>query len=358
MNFMEASHPDTARDKREAAVTATQLELSDMVTRIRAWQDSQSPKISDEQMLRDFPGLGSTKTYRKLRERDFESLVLETHLAKYKGVWLQISERTGCNGREELYPDLTPTFEACCGAALLIPQFGRERLMLIEGETGSGKTMALQAIALRYPGQCALIEAQTSWTSMNSMVADILVALDVFTDPNEDAQSTMPNSLGNKVSALKAYLKTKRKVLLIDEGHHMCAEGLNIIKSILNATDSVIVVACIPTLWTKLQAKAWAEAAQLIYNRLFRRIRLKPPEEEDAEMFLSRRVLKLQASDQWRSTLGLICRAAQFYGSYSFLRRLSVLLNQKGEITAAVIQSEVEAIKLHLSTRQPKSKAA
>lgn len=361
MSFIEQSHPDhrtEQQEAREATATANQIELSDVVTRIRAWQEGRSPRISDEQMLRDFPGLGSTKTYRRLRDRDFDGLILDRHLVNYKGVWLQISERTGCNGREEIYPDLTPTFEACCGAALLIPQYGRERLMLLEGETGSGKTMALLAVALRYPGQCAMIEAKSSWTSMNAMVCDMLVGLGIFSDPNDDPDSRMPISFGSKLGALIAHLKAKRMVLLIDEGHHMCAEGLNVIKSVLNATDSVIIVACIPTLWSKLAAKAWAEAAQLVYNRLFRRIRLTPPEQEDAEMFLTRRVPALKESDEWRAALASICKAARAYGSYSFLRRLSIRLVQCKAITPAVILDEVESLKSQLSTRETKPKAA
>lgn len=354
MSFLTHSHPEHAAEQREAE-QATQTELTILVSQIRAWQLGCTPRLSDEQICRNFSGLGSTKTYRRFRDGDFDGLVLANHLPKYQGVWRQISELTGSNGREEIYNDLTPAFESCSKAALLIPQYGRERLMLIEGVTGSGKTCALEAIARRYAGQCAMIEAKTSWNSINAMVCDWLVKLDLFSDPNEDPESKMPPYYGQRLAALEAALRTKRKIILIDEGHHLCADGLNVIKSILNATDCVIVIACIPTLWSKLAARAWAEAAQLIYNRLFERVRLIPPAAEDVEMFLVRRVPALAESEDWRSASGKIAEAASHYGSYAFLRRLANRLNQREAITSNVILGEIDTLVANLRTRQPKA---
>lgn len=358
MSFISQSHPDTAAERREAAATtAPEEQIVSLARQIRAWQEGRSPRISDEQMLRSYPGLGSTKTYRRLRDGDVEGLILPNHLPKYLGVWLQISETTGANGREEIYADLTPAFESCRGAALLIPQHGRERLMLIEGPTGSGKTFSLEAISRRYAGQCAMIEAKTSWTSVNAMVCDWLVALDVFSDPNQDGESKMPLAFGHRLSALIGYLKAKRTIILIDEGHHLCAEGLNVIKSILNATDCVVIIACISTLWGKLASRAWEEAAQLVYNRLFERVRLTPPNAEDAELYLSRRCPEMAATgDDWKAALGKITEAANHYGSYAFLRRLANRINQHpANLTAGDILREVETIVLNLRTRSPKA---
>lgn len=359
-SYTERSHPEYNADQREfdaitATMPSTDVEVVSLARQIRAWQEGRSPRISDEQMLRSYPGLGSTKTYRRIREGDVEGLVLLNHLPKYKGVWLQIEETTGANGREEIYADLTPAYESCRGAALLIPQHGRERLMLIEGPTGSGKTFSLESISRRYAGQCVMIEAKTSWTSVNAMVCDWLTALDIFSDPNQDGESKMPIAFGRRLSCLIGHLKAHRMIILIDEGHHLSAEGLNIIKSILNATDCVIIIACISTLWGKLASRAWEEAAQLVYNRLFERVRLVPPAADDAEMFLTRRVPRLAAEDGWKATLGKITEAACHYGSYSFLRRLANRLNQTGTITPGTILHEIETITGNLRTRKPKA---
>ncbi len=347
-------HPEFA-SVTAATTTAQDAEIVRLALQIRAWQDGRSPRISDEQMLRNFPGLGSTKTYRRLRNSELDDLIIVNHLPKYRSVWLQIEETTGANGREEIYSDLTPAYESCRGAALLIPQHGRERLMLIEGPTGSGKTFALEAISRRYAGQCAMIEAKTSWTSVNAMAADWLVALDIFTDPNDDGESKMPIAFGRRLASLIAHLKARRTIILLDEGHHLSAEGLNVIKSILNQTDCVVIIACISTLWGKLASRAWEEAAQLVYNRLFERVRLSAPGADDAEMFLTRRVPRLAATDSWKTSLGRIAEAALHYGRYAFLRRLSNRLNQSASITPALIISEIDTITANLRTRNPKA---
>ncbi len=360
--FLEKSHPEHAADERKAAEetaaaaeNTAAAELVTVASRIQAWQDSRTPRISSEEMLRRFPGLGSTKTYRRVCKGDTTSLVIEAQLARFKAVWYQIQEMSGDIGPEEVYQDLTPAYETARAAALLIPQQGRERLMIIEGPTGSGKTIALQNIAAKYGPQCIYAEAQISWTSPNAMLCDLLVAYGVYSNPNQDAQSDMPIAKGSRLSALQAANREKRRILLIDEGHHMSAEGLNILKGLLNDSDLVIIIACIDTLWSKLASRSWEEAAQLVYNRLFERVRLTPPTPEDAESFLVRRVRDFAAADAWKPALGKICEAARHYGSYSFLRRLAKRMNQTEDHSVGAIIAECEAIKTNLQTRKPKA---
>ena len=52
VGFMEASHPEHRTDVED--------ELVQLARNIRGWQEGQTPKISDEQMLRRYPALGST----------------------------------------------------------------------------------------------------------------------------------------------------------------------------------------------------------------------------------------------------------------------------------------------------------
>jgi Rad3-related DNA helicase len=303
-------------------------------------------------MLRRYPALGSTKTYRRVTKGDTSSLILPAQIEKYRGVWRQIEEGSGDNGPEEIYTDLTPAFETARAAALLIPQHGRERLMLIEGPTGSGKTMSLANIARRYPSTTVLADASTAWKNPNCMVGDILIAAGVYTDPAEDETSKLPVRYADRLAALKSHFRAKRKILLIDEGHHMAAESLNVLKGLLNDSDLLIIVACIDTLWRKLASAAWAEASQLVLNRMFERVRLMPPAPEDAEMYLSRRVPALaESGDGWKAALGTVTAAAKSYGSFAFLRRLAKRLNQKDAITREKVAGEVESLVKALRTR-------
>lgn len=342
-SFVEMSDPE-----HRSQVLEEQTEITRIATAIRAWQDRSSPRVSNEEMVRLYPGLGSPKTFNKLVRGEYDSLILANHLPKYAAVLAQIEELTGSHGREEIYPDLTPTFECRQAAASLVPQRGKTRLMLIEGPTGAGKTAALESIAAKYIGQTILVEADETWKSPSHMLGEMLVAAGVFRDIHDDK---MPISQGGRLECLIAHLRGGRKILGIDEGHHLSAAGLNIIKSLLNKTDSVIIIACIDTLWRKLAAKNWEEAKQLVFNRLFERVRLVAPTSEDIELFLSRRVPAL-AGIEWGRAVGPICTAAASYGYFAFARRLANKLNAyRLELTSAVIVEHVEALKKGLQTR-------
>jgi hypothetical protein len=81
-------------------------ELGDVAGRIRRWQEER--KISDSQMLRDFAGLGSTKTYTRIVAGDVEDLDCERWARDYAAVWSLIgllSEAQSDN--DEIYSDLT-----------------------------------------------------------------------------------------------------------------------------------------------------------------------------------------------------------------------------------------------------------
>lgn len=343
--FTSESHPEKAADERD--------ELVNLAANIGAWQERTSPRLSDESMVRRFPGLGSTKTYRKLRRGDLESLRIETHLPKYRGVWHQLQEAIAAGEREAIYPDLTPALEVGFAVAGLIPQRGNERLVLVEGATGSGKTRSLDCVAERYAGQVARMEATEAWASPTVMLGDMLVALGVYRDTEEDLKR-MPASKGARLHQVTTELRGGRRVLLIDEGHHLTAPGLNLLKSILNKTDSVIVLACIDTLWGKLAAKSWQEAKQLVFNRLFERVRLQAPSREDVLVFLRRRCPVLDGAEgkDWTRAADRIAGHAGRSGNFAFLRRLAARVNE-GDIDAdpAAVLLEAEKLTEALHTR-------
>lgn len=318
-------------------------ELLALATRIRGWQDSRRPKISNEQMLRLYPGLGSTKTYRRLCDGDTSSLVIDSQLAKYRGVWATIETATGSHGGEEIYEDLTPTFECCVAVAGAIPQRGKTRLVLIEGPTGSGKTTALAVIEQKFAGQTARTEAHEGWQSLNCALGTIFQAL----SPGKEVPKTTSARLESVVGALNQ----SRRVVLIDEAHHCTAAVLNAIKTILNRTDSIIVLAGIDTLWRKLAANNWEEARQLIHNRLFERVRLTAPTRADAEQFLGRRVPALNGGN-WKQAAEKVARMSEQLGHYAYLRRIADRLNaETGEPDANSILEAAANLKANLETR-------
>lgn len=319
-------------------------ELIQLARGIRAWQESRRPRISNEQMLRLYPGLGSTKTYRRLADGDSSSLVIETQLARYRGVWAAIETLTGAHGGEEIYEDLTPTFECCVAVSGAIPQRGKTRLVLIEGPTGSGKSTALAVLEQKFAGQTARVEAHEGWQSLNCALRNLHKAIAPHAKES-------PKSTAEALDAIVAALNQARRVVLIDEAHHCTAAVLNSIKTILNGTDSVIVMAGIDTLWRKLAAKSWEEARQLIHNRLYERVRLAAPTRADAETFLSRRCPALNGGN-WKQAAERVAKMSEHLGHYAFLRRIAERLNaESGEPDAAAILEAAATLKANLETR-------
>jgi hypothetical protein len=342
VSFIEASHPQHVEESTS--------ELLQLAQNIRAYQDRTSPRLSDEAMVRHFPGLGSTKTYRRLRDGDTSSLVIDTQLQKYRGVWAQIESATGIDGREELYPDLTPTFEVFQAAGGVFSQRGKERFILVEGPTGSGKTSAISVIASRFPGQVFVVEANETWASPMAMTADILVALGIFSE-QQARDGELPRSLAERLALIVGRMSSKRLMLAIDEGHHGGAAMLNLIKTLLNKTESWVLLACIDTLWKKLAAKYWEEAMQVIFNRMFERVRLAPPSADDVLMFLPRRVEALKTV-AWEKAISTIVASARFHGGFAFLRRMAEHLNKATvELTADVVAKKAAELELTLKTR-------
>jgi Rad3-related DNA helicase len=319
-------------------------ELIQLARNIRGWQEAQTPKVSDEQMLKRFAGLGSTKTYRRLRDGDTDGLVCDNHLPKYRGTWAQIESASGAAAAESIYPDLTPSLECAVAVAGLIPQRGKTRLVLIEGPTGSGKTSALGIIAEKYVGSVARTEAHEGWASLNCALGDIAVALGA-------SREDLPSSTSDRLTLCIGLAQKQRRVLLIDEGHHCTAQVLNAIKTFLNLTDSVVVIAGIDTLWRKLTARSWEEARQLIHNRLYERVRLAAPSAADVVTFLTRRLPALPIGEA-KSAAPKVAAMSSHLGHFAFLRRVAErLAAQPDDLDAIAILAAATALKATLETR-------
>jgi DNA transposition AAA+ family ATPase len=314
--FIDRSHPERAEEAGDLLVGYAR--------QIRAWQEGQRSPLSDAQMVRTFPGLGSDKTYRKLREGDLSSLNTETHLPKYRGVWAQIEAMAGAAAAEEYYDDMQPALDAAAAVAGLIPQRGMARLVVIVGPTGSGKTVASRIAARKFPGLVVLTEAHEGWASLNCALGDMLLALDAVKSADD-----FPASAGERLSKVIAALKGSRRVLWIDEAHHATPAVLNAIKTILNQTESLVVLGCIDTLWRKLAARSWDEVQQLFYNRLFEMVKLTPPSKQDTIDFLARRCAKLTGAS-WHGQAGRVAEMAAGRGRFAFLRELTVRLGEIG----------------------------
>ena len=255
-------------------------ELVALANTIRDWQEAK--KLSDAELLRRFGGLGSDKTYRRIRARDLAEFDLERQLANYRAVWALIESMTGRERDEEpLYDDLSTVVQLKRALLDIIECRTIRRVILVEAESGLGKTTGLTILQRKYGQRLLILEASEVWgDNPNSLLGDVLDALGV---------KDKPISRDNRLSMAVAKLNQSPTTLAIDEAHHMGPACLNTCKTLINRTPCQMILPALPTLWRRLERTSYEEVKQLLGNRLAERIKIGGIRESDVKKILLRR---------------------------------------------------------------------
>ena len=197
-------------------VPSNEEELFGIAAQIGIWQSANA--LSDAKLLKKFPGLGSTKTYKKLLGRDDEQLNVGTWLPAYKGV-LRIIEEETQERTSRVLPDLSHMLSVSTPAMQLTMRTGNKRLMLIQGDTGAGKSTALHHVAAQLPGSVVIVEADESWDSKTAAAAALCLKLGVKIKGNAvRSEDDLPRNFARLQSLLITTLQSRR-IIGIDEGH-------------------------------------------------------------------------------------------------------------------------------------------
>lgn len=300
-------------------------ELRVTAGRIRGWQEER--RISDSQMLREFPGLGSTKTYTRIVAGDVEDLDVERWARDYAAVWslIQLLAESSAEN-EEIYADLTTVTDLRKAVADAMREGGNNRLVLVQGPSGSGKTTAARLLQAKYGARIVFAEANEIWKeNANAMLGGILEAL---------GARQPPIAVAAKFDLVVARLRESRCCLVMDEAHHLGPKTLNLVKSLLNQTPGEFVLLAMGTLWQRLETQAYAEARQLTQNRLSERLRFDGVEVADVERMLERR---LGMNGDAKAVAKQLAPAARTHGHLAFVRlvcRQARKLAGKAEVTA------------------------
>ena len=317
-NYLELSHPERRSEQAEAQSDATAADraagiaaLFGVAREIRACQERLKPAPSDRAFVNQYPDLGSTTTYQKLRD-GAEERDPDVWLPKYSGVLASLRLAAMAAPGEEIYEDLAPARAIHSAVLRLARACGKDRLVVIEGPSGSGKTESLRIEARRQGGAMVLVDADETWKSPRVALGDILRAL---------GESDIPGNTVGCRDRLIALCGARQYVIAIDEGHHACASVLNMIKTMINRTSVRILIAAQGTLWRKLTAIASEEAMQLLHNRLNTRVQLHAPTPAEAGAFLSRRLGFERPLPV--AMLADTAKAAAGLGHYAFLRRVA-----------------------------------
>lgn len=320
-SFIEKSHPE--HDAEEAdQLDGLNAQLTQTAAEIEAHRLAAQPPKSQNQWVREWPRLGSQKTYSLIVAGDLETIGVAGRLPQYRAVLAAIRANGGDAGKEPLYEDLAGAQAVHLAVLRLMKHSGKDRLILVEGGSGSGKTSALDVLEAAGAGGSRVIRfnANETWKSQREVMREFLAKL---------GKSDIPAVTGEMFRLLVETIKQQGRIIIaVDEAHHVSGQVLNLFKALLNDTELRLILAGMKTLFGKLRASASEEAKQLYHNRLFQRVSLAGPDSEGVRVFLARR---LGSEGGWKAgTLNQIAQTAQHCGHWSFLRRIHDQLRNDG----------------------------
>lgn len=312
-NYIESSHPEFLAEQREAL----ESQLRTAAHEIDGYRKSRNPAPSDRAWAREWPGLGSAKTWSKILRGDLEEISVEAKLPDYRGVLAALAAQRKSYAAEVLYPDLAGAQAVTLSALRMMHHHGKDRLLLIQGGSGSGKTSALDLLERDLGGAAMVrLEANEAWKSDRVAMHDFLRALG-----ESDGSIRQLSTTGDRLEKILEILGRRGRVIVaVDEAHHCTGRILNLFKTLLNRSELLLIMAGMATLLQKLRANASEESKQLIHNRLFASVRMAGPDAAGSGQFLARR---LHVGGSWKlSTLSELAEAARHGGHWSFLRRV------------------------------------
>jgi DNA transposition AAA+ family ATPase len=323
------------KDNTDQAEKAALKEIVEIATRIGEWQARHG--LSDSALLRAYPDLGSSKTWWAAKKGELsEGYDLDEWLTKYRAAWTVIESIPESTPDEDLYDDLS------CVLALrrtLLETFAEAdtgRVILVEGESGTGKTKALAIMRMKYGQRLTAIEASDAWgDNPMALLGSILIALGA-------KMQNLPAGRYERMEKVVELLREPRRCVAIDEGHHLGPHTLNTLKTLVNRTPGEFLVMAMPTLWRALERGAYEEARQLTRNRLAERVKL-GLNVRDVEKVVTRRVPALNGCAGQAAKM--IAEKAAGFGNLAFVRdvcRRLVAMAQTGDLAIADVAKAVE----------------
>lgn len=267
-------------------------------------------------LLRQYPELGTDKTYGKITSGDLSQLDLDKWFEQYAHVWNQIQhDEQGAD--DGLIECLSAPVELCRSYLETRTEKGNARFILILGDTGVGKSSAIRVMQSKpYGGLMAVVEASDAWRGQHGTAGPLLNTIGAAL-----GMKGLPTRKDEKLNEIVAKLQGQRRCLVVEEAHHLCPQGLNTIKTLINLTPVIVVATAIPALWDRVAGSkaAWAEVKQLVGNRLAERIVI-TLSDADIAAFLERRDTGLSAADL-RKAASRLKEEARTLGNMKFVDR-------------------------------------
>ena len=312
-------------------------ELVALAARIRDWQKVRD--YSDNELLRRMPGLGSTKTFTRILRADLAELDLDKWLSEYRAVLAVTESMAGRDqGEIEFFDDMSAVVQLRRALVEILEERSIRRVVLVEGDSGLGKTTAISLLQRKYGQRLIVLEALLDWgDNPNCLVGAVLEALGVNDMPvNRDARMRMAF----------AKLRARRVTVCIDEAHALGPQCLDTVKAFVNQTQCEFVLFAWPTLWRRLERAAYEEVRQLLGNRLAERIRLGALREADVRRLLDRRAKVTEPR-----AAAVVMKEAAARGNLSFVDAVCTRLARAERDGAPTIEDVAAAVAAEVAKR-------
>lgn len=213
----------------------------------------------------------------------------------------------------------------------------QNRLVVILAPSGGGKTTLVNRVCETYRGAAVSIEATESWRNSYfyalASVAEALGIPEAVIDPRR------------LEGILFEELKKTPRILAIDEGHYFGPPALNLLKAILNRTQTRIVLAAIPELWMRMEKKAYEEVLQL-RRRTAAKIVMLEVSRADARHFLKSKIPGYAGlNGEEAKAVAACCDAANKFGLFDTMARICAEVRQEMGDDAVTFDAITAAIK-------------
>ena len=215
----------------------------------------------------------------------------------------------------------------------------RNRLVIYLAPTGGGKTKLANLLLENYTSRAVLVEASEPWRE--SYLAAIL-ALCAALGMREVKASTREAE-----ASLLEELRQHPKHIIIDEAHYFGQRTLNLVKLILNKTDSVVILLAIPLLWDRVQRAAGSEVEQL-RTRTAASIRADRLSSRDLVDFLVDRLPTIGSlGDGSAAALSAIQDSCNSFGLWDTAERIAAQIRADagdGDITMDIVKQAIRNV--------------
>ena len=325
-------------------------QLRSLAAQVRAYQSERG--WSDTKLCKEIASVGSSKTYKRILDPsdDLEELNVENQLRNYQSAIEIIGAlRKKDRPAEPEYEDFTNVeeSEAAVRRAIQEDEECVARLVIIVGPTATGKDAVKRHLLRKFPNNTVAVEANDLWkSSPTTSHLALYKALEIVKQGQGDAKT--PRVPSELLAGIIEKLKSRKLILIINEGHHMGLPGLNMVKTIINTTPTVVVLICIPSLLTRLLGNNYDEAIQLTGNRLAERVTLPTPPSEEILILLERRGVKFDAVETKNSAAKLLEDEAPMYGNWRMVNQVArklFIATRTNPVTPSVLSRALAEVK-------------